>query len=107
MYRIRRFGVVKTATMVAVMYLLVIAIFLLPIAGLIVAFSPINAGAGAISVLTIGLLIALFYAVFGWIVTAVACVLYNFVAGWVGGIEVQVEPVTPPPPVPVWGPPTR
>jgi hypothetical protein len=31
--------------------------------------------------------------------------VYNLAAGWVGGIEVQVETVAPPPPVPAWGTP--
>ncbi len=45
-----------------------------------------------------GILAVLFYGAIGWVFTAIACALYNFVAGWVGGIEIQVESTTPGPP---------
>ena len=103
MYRIRRFGVVKTATMVAVIYVIVIAIFAVPAAIIVLALAP-SGGAGAVEVVIGGVLIAVVYAAFGWIFTAISCVIYNLAARWVGGIEVQVEPVVPPPPVPLWAP---
>lgn len=103
MYRIRRFGVVKTATVVAVIYMLMIAIFFVPIAILVVVVDRGDAAAPA-GVLAIGLVAAILYGVLGWIVTAIACALYNVAAGWTGGIEVQVESVAPPAPVPLWGP---
>ena len=31
------------------------------------------------------------YAIFGYIFVALGCVIYNFVAGFVGGIEVEVR----------------
>ena len=104
MYRIRRFGVIKTSTVVAVMYVIVIAAFAVPIAILVVAFGRGDTAGGAAGVLVLGLLAAVVYGVLGWVFTAIACALYNLAAGWVGGIEVQVEPVAPPPPAPVWGP---
>jgi hypothetical protein len=42
-----------------------------------------------------GLLLTVFYTIFGWIFTAIACALYNGVAGRVGGIEIQIESTTP------------
>jgi hypothetical protein len=105
MYRIRRFGVIQTATIVAVIYVLVIAIFAIPFAFLVFAYSPSNSAAFAVSVLVGGLLAALLYAAIGWIFTAIACLLYNLAAGWTGGIVVQVEPVGPPAAPPNWGPP--
>jgi hypothetical protein len=53
-------------------------------------------------VLGIGVFVVLFYGILGWVFTAIACAVYNIVAGWVGGIEVQVEQVTPPTPPPAW-----
>ena len=98
MYTIRRFSVVKTATVVAVMYVVIVAIFIIPFAILAVAFGRgDSAGAGAVGVLVFGLLAALLYGVFGWIFTAIACAIYNLAAGWVGGIEVQVDQSAPPP----------
>lgn len=104
MYRIRRFGIIKTATIVAVIYMLVVAIFFVPLAILALAASPGNAAVGAVGILVFGLLAAVLYAAVGWIFTAIACALYNLAAGWVGGIEVQVEPVAPVAASPVWGP---
>ena len=81
MYRIRRFGIIKTSTIVAVMYMLIIVIFFVPFAILTLALSPANAGAGAVSVLLLGLLAAILYGAIGWIFTAIACALYNLAAG--------------------------
>ncbi len=108
MYRIRRFGIMKTATVAAIMYVIVIAIFFVPatlifsIAGTSSGAENIGAGIGALVVA--GILAALLYGLLGFIFTAVACAVYNLAAGWVGGIEVQVEGVMPPPPPPAWGP---
>jgi hypothetical protein len=107
MFRIRRFNAVKTATVVALMYMLIIAIIVVPflllfaVAGVSVNGGP-NQGGGVIAVLGIGVVLILSYGLLGWVFTAIACVLYNVVAGWVGGIEVQVEAVVPPAPPPVW-----
>jgi hypothetical protein len=106
MFRIRRFGVIRTANVVAFLYLIIIAIIFVPIAALVAALAPnagLASGAGGVAVLFFGLVIAVFYAVVGWIFTALACVLYNFAAGMVGGIEIQLEAVEPPPPPQVWG----
>jgi hypothetical protein len=106
-FTIRRFSVVKTATVVAVMYVVIIAIFIVPFALLAVAVGPGDSAAGAgIGILVFALLAALIYGVVGWILTAVACAVYNLAAGWVGGIEVQVVPVAPPPAQQLWAPPT-
>ena len=104
MYQIRRFGVVKTSTIVALMYVIVVAIFFVPAAFLLAAFGRGDTSGSVVGVLGVGLLAAALYGILGWVFTAIACALYNLVAGWVGGIEVQVERVDPPAPPPVWGP---
>jgi hypothetical protein len=106
MYRIRRFGVMKTSTVIAAIYLLVTVIFFVPLAILAAAVGGNTAGTNAVGVLVFGLFAAIVYGLVGWLFTAIACVLYNVAAGWVGGIEVQVEPVAPPTPAPLWGPTT-
>lgn len=103
MYRISRFGVVKTATMVALIYVIVVAIFFVPAAIIVLALGRSN-GVAAGGVLIGGVLIAIVYAALGWIFTAIGCAIYNVAARWVGGIEVQLQPVAPPPPVPLWAP---
>jgi hypothetical protein len=52
--------------------------------------------------LVLSVVIALFYGLIGWVFTAVACLIYNLVAGWIGGIEVEVDRVEPPAPPPAW-----
>lgn len=106
MVRIRRFGVVRTATVVAVLYMVIAAIFAIPFALLAAAAGSSVGSVGDVNlagILTIVLLAVVGYGVLGWVFTAIACLLYNLVAGWTGGIEVQVERVDAPPPAPVWG----
>ncbi len=106
MFRIRRFGIMKSATVVAVMYMLIVAIFVVPIALIALFVAPsqgLSAGAGVVGILTVGVVAILGYGLLGWVFTALALALYNVAAGWVGGIEVQVETVAPPPPMPAWG----
>ncbi len=109
MYRIRRFGIIKTATMVAVLDMVGIAIFAIPFALLFSAVgSAIPAGAGpsidaSSGIIMFALLLIVGYGIGTWVLTAIACALYNLVARWVGGVEMQLEAVAPPPPVPTWG----
>jgi hypothetical protein len=108
MFRIRRFSVIKTSNVVALIYMVVVAIFAVPFA-LIFAIAGTTSqaqGAGAIGGVVLGLVVIFFYGLLGWVFTAIACVIYNLVAGWIGGIEVQVEAVAPPPPPPAWISPT-
>jgi hypothetical protein len=106
MYRIRRFAVMKTATVVAIMYMLIVGVFVVPFGLLALLVAPTQ-GAGAagagISILLFGLIAIFAYGLLGWVFTAVAAAIYNLAARWVGGIEVEIETVAPPPPLPVWG----
>jgi hypothetical protein len=106
MFRIRRFGVMKTANVVAVIYMLIVAVFVVPIAliGLLIAPSQGSAaGTTVVGIVIFGAVAILAYGLIGWIFTALAAAIYNLAARWVGGIEVQVEAVAPPPPLPTWG----
>jgi hypothetical protein len=112
---IRRFDVVRTATVAAVLYAVIAVVFallfFLPIAILTsLAGSSGGAremgalfGAGVVGVLVLAVVGALFYAVVGWVMTAIVCVLYNFVAGRVGGIRVEVQVEGPYPGGPGYG----
>jgi hypothetical protein len=114
MVRIRRFGLLKTATVAAAMYFVVIIVFgllLAPFFAIATVSMPANVrppgfdpGTGLVGLILFVLLAAVAYAIVGWIFTAIACLLYNIVAGFVGGVEVQLEDVSPPP-APNWGPP--
>jgi hypothetical protein len=95
MYRIRRFGIVKTATVVTVLYMVASAIFIVPLGLIAAAANPNNAGSQAVPFIVGGLLFIVLYGVIGWIITAIGCAIYNLVGSWMGGIEVQIEPVGP------------
>ena len=118
MTRIQRFGVVETATVHAVLYALVSLIFfgIIAVVVLIGGTAFVNvpgneipggmfgATAGTMGVLLAGVIFAAIYGVFGWIFTAIFCLLYNFVAGFTGGVEFQLAAVAPPAPAPTWTP---
>jgi len=86
MVRIKSFGVLQTAKVVAVLYLLLFAVIGIPVGlGMALARSaPI--GFAMILLLPIG------YGLLGFVLTAITCALYNLVAGWTGGIEVDLGP---------------
>ncbi len=84
--RIRNIDPVQAAKVVAVLYLIV-GLVLIPIF-LFLTFMDSNAfGLG----MGFMIFIPVMYAVVGFISTIVMCALYNLVAGWVGGIEVELE----------------
>ena len=108
MVRIRRFNVVKTATVVALMYMVIVAIFAIPffllfaIAGVSVNGGPTESTGLVAGGIVFAVLAVLFYGLLGWVFTAIACAIYNVVAGWVGGIEVEVDRPESPAPPPAW-----
>jgi hypothetical protein len=111
MFRIQRFNILKTSSVVALMYMVIIGIIVVPILliGLVVGVAASGnnqAGSALASVLVASVAAVAVYGIIGWVVTAIACAIYNLVAGWVGGIEVSVEAVTPPAPPPAWLSPT-
>lgn len=116
MFRIRRFGVIRTANIVAFLYVIVIVVVFVPVAlivgiagsnvnlgGNVGGFNGVTGNAMGFGLLLLGLVLAVFYGIAGWIFTAIACLLYNLAARVVGGIEIQLEAVEPPPPAAVWG----
>ena len=86
-YRIKRFGVASTALTVAIIYF----VLGLVIAPLIYLASASAAGGQKLP----GLMFVLgpfFYAVFGYVLAAIGCLLYNVIAGWTGGVALRLEP---------------
>jgi hypothetical protein len=86
--RVRRFGVIQTANVVAVLYFIIFGVIAVPVAliGLVVALAGQQAGYSAL----LFLLAPIGYAIFGWLASALACLVYNLSANWIGGIEVTV-----------------
>jgi hypothetical protein len=84
--QIRRFGVGQTAKVVGALYALMGLVFV-PIFLLAAMFSPRQTGFGPAFAFALPVL----YGVLGFVCTAIGCAIYNFVAGLVGGIEVELE----------------
>ncbi len=84
--RIQRFGIGQTAKVMGVMYALMGLIFI-PFLLLANAFAPGRSGFG------VGLALAMpvLYGVVGAVFAALGCAVYNMVAGWIGGIEIELE----------------
>ena len=87
--RIDRFSVGQSAKVVGVLYALMGLVFV-PFFLLASLFAPRQAGFGA----GFALLLPILYGVAGFVFTAIGCALYNLVAGWVGGIEVDLGPAS-------------
>jgi hypothetical protein len=86
MAQIRRFGVGQTAKVVGALYALMGLVFV-PIVLIAAMVSPNKPGIGA----GFALALPIIYGILGFIFTAIGCAIYNFVAGLVGGIEVELE----------------
>lgn len=84
--RIRRVSIGQTAKVVGVLYALLGLVFV-PFFLIVAAVAPEQAGFG----FGFALVVPVFYGVLGFIFTAITCALYNWVAGMMGGIEVQLE----------------
>jgi hypothetical protein len=82
--RIRRFGIGQTAKVVGILYLLV-GLLLAPVFLLATILSSDQAGFGV--AFAVGL--PVLYACAGFVGAAIGCAIYNLVAGWVGGIEIE------------------
>ncbi|UXX77938.1 hypothetical protein N7E81_11230 [Reichenbachiella carrageenanivorans] len=91
MIRVKKFGVLQTAKVVAMIYVIVSLVIIMPFAMIASMFSdeffPEFADFGAAAML----MIPVMYGVMGFIFTAIGCVVYNLIAGFTGGIEIEME----------------
>jgi len=101
---IRRFDIIRAANIAALLYAVIIAVVgllvFLPfsliagVAGSRAGDSGVGIGlfgAGVVGALIFTLFGIVFYAITGWIMTAIMVALYNFVAGRIGGLQADVE----------------
>lgn len=84
--RIRRFSVGQTAKVFGVMYAL-IGLCFAPFFFLFSAMAPEGQSFGTIFAIAMPVL----YGAMGLVGAAIGCVLYNLIAGWVGGIEMELD----------------
>jgi len=87
--QITRLAPVQTAKVMAALYGLMGFIFI-PVAYFAMGFAPNEARPGGWFLI----LVPLAYAAFGFVFVAIGCLLYNFVASFTGGVEVDIEPAS-------------
>ena len=94
---IKKFGVLQTAKVIAMLYVIGSAIFFVPLSLVVMAAknSPVLSSGlqktlGSSSPIFV-MLMPLIYGVFGFIVVAISCLLYNFIAPKIGGIAVEFD----------------
>ena len=84
--RLSRFSVGQTAKVLGILYG-IMGLIALPIFLLIGMFSPAEEAPSV----AFALVIPILYGVLGFVFTAIGCLVYNWVAGKVGGIEVTLD----------------
>jgi len=91
MKRIKRFGVYQTSKVAAVIFFFVGLIIVIPL-GFIIQHTM---GGNSLNMPFGGgimfFLLPVLYGVMGFIMTAISCSIYNLIAKWIGGIEIEFE----------------
>ncbi|WP_420583232.1 hypothetical protein [Reichenbachiella sp.] len=91
MIRVKKFGVLQTAKVAAIIYAIVSFVVFLPFALIGTMFTdeffPEFSEFGPVALLFIPLM----YGLIGFIFTAIGCVVYNLIASFTGGIEIEME----------------
>ena len=115
MHRIKSVGVLSVAKVFGLVYgalgLLIVPIFL--VVGLASSMAMKHAAAGANIPNSIGPIFAIFmaiaapitYGLIGFVSGAISALIYNLIAGWVGGIEMELDVVPIQPMLPMQPPP--
>ena len=118
---IRRFGVISVAKMYGLLMFIfglvfgvIYGLILIVFGAAISAFGPNrDATAGGVSTVAMGVAmmigLPIFYGVLGFIMGAIGALIYNAVAGIIGGVKFELEAVQedyapPPPPPHEWAP---
>jgi protein-S-isoprenylcysteine O-methyltransferase Ste14 len=83
-HRIRRIDPMQAAKMATVIYLILGLVFV-PFLMLASMAAPTGFGIG------FAIAMPLMYAVFGFVFTLIGAFIYNLVAGWVGGVELELD----------------
>jgi hypothetical protein len=95
MVRIKRVGVLQTAKFAAVLYFIFSAIIMIPIGIITMLTGPAKDSFPGIFGGLFGgmfmIIMPIIYAVLGFIFVAIVCLIYNLIARFVGGIEIEFE----------------
>ena len=95
MVQIKKFGVLQTAKIAAIMYFLISLIFVIPFGLIALVSSFASRGREGVAGALFGGVFIIFmpivYAALGFVFVAIGCLFYNLVAKYVGGIEIEIE----------------
>jgi len=103
--RIKKLGVLSVAKIYAVMMLIIALIFSIPYGLFIIIFSLTGAsnmggnnalalgGGGVVAGILVMIGFPIMYAIFGFVGGIIGALIYNVLAGIVGGVEIEVENV--------------
>ena len=89
MAQIKRFSIGQAAKFLGVLYLLFGLLFV-PFFLFIGMMAPNDGGGAFVGGTMMAVAMPLIYAIMGLVGGAIGAALYNLVAGWVGGIEVEI-----------------
>ncbi len=90
MQQVKAFGILQTAKVSAVLYLILTAIFAVPFA-LIGTLVSLLTGKPQGLVALLFLLAPFLYAIVGALMVAFMCWVYNMIAARIGGIEIELQ----------------
>jgi len=97
MTKIKKIGIMSAAKIEGLMGLimgLIVALIFAIIGGLVSSLSGIE-GSEALGLFGGGIFmiiaVPIFYGVIGFIAGAIGAAIYNLIAGWIGGIEIELE----------------
>jgi len=96
MQQVRKVGVLSAAKIMGLVYGLMSLVFLPFFFLIMMAASlaePQQSGPGVVMVAVMSIMMPFFYAAAGFVMGALGAFLYNAVAGWVGGIELELGPL--------------
>jgi len=95
MYKLKSVGVLSVAKVLGAMYTL-LGLILMPfvlIIGMVGAFAgggknPLGAMGGVF----LAICLPIVYGLMGFVIGALSSLLYNLMAGWLGGVEFEIQP---------------
>ena len=95
MQQVKQFGVLQTAKVVSLIYLIIMAIFFIPVGIIVSIVGSFSGNAGSFPAFigsgVVMLIAPVFYAVIVFISTAIGCLVYNLIAEKIGGIEIEIK----------------
>lgn len=95
MQYLRRFGVGQTAKMMGALYFLVVAVCAVVAIPVVLAVRPDPGPMGRVGFIVFLVFAPFLYGAVAFVMTAIMCSIYNFVASKIGGIALDIEPVRP------------